>query len=139
MVYARYAEAVVQEGRETIEQFAARLYRFVDAHPVDRVIFDIRGNVGGSGENNRPLLHGAIRSDKLRKPGSLIALIDRGTFSAALMFARDLEEHTPVIFVGEAMGAKPNHYGDSHRIRLPHTGLTIRAATRYWQLGGPTG
>ena len=53
VVYARYAEAVVQEGRETIEQFAARLYRFVDAHPVDRVIFDIRGNVGGSGENNR--------------------------------------------------------------------------------------
>ena len=36
------------------------------------------------------------------------------------------------------MGAKPNHYGDSRRIRLPHTGLTIRAATRYWQLGGPT-
>lgn len=137
-VYVRYAEAVVQEDHETIEQFAKRLYQFVDANPVERVIFDIRGNVGGNGENNRPLLHGAIRSDKLRKPGSLIALIDRGTFSAALMFARDLEEHTPVVFAGETMGAKPNHYGDSRMIRLPQTGLTIRAATRYWQLGGPT-
>ncbi len=36
------------------------------------------------------------------------------------------------------MGAKPNHYGDSRRLRLPNTGLTIRASTRYWQLSRPT-
>lgn len=138
LVYVRYAEVRVQEGRETIEEFAARLYRFIDQNPVERVVFDIRGNVGGNGEQNRPLLHGAIRSDKLRRPGSLFAIIDRGTFSAALMFAMDLERHTPVIFVGETMGAKPNHYGDSRRLRLPNTGLTIRASTRYWQLSRPT-
>ncbi len=138
LVYVRYAEVRVQEGRETIEEFAARLYGFIDENPVERVVFDIRGNVGGNGEQNRPLLHGAIRSDKLRRPGSLFALIDRGTFSAALMFAMDLEQHTPVVFVGETMGAKPNHYGDSRRLRLPNTGLTIRASTRYWQLSRPT-
>ncbi len=138
LVYVRYAEVRVQEGRETIEEFAERLYRFVDEHVVERVVFDIRGNVGGNGGQNRPLLHGAIRSDKLRQPGSLFAIIDRGTFSAALMFAMDLEQHTPVVFVGETMGAKPNHYGDSRRLRLPNTGLTIRASTRYWQLSRPT-
>ena len=138
LVYVRYAEVRVQEGLETIEEFAARLYRFIDQNPVERVVFDIRGNVGGNGEQNRPLLHGAIRSDKLRRPGALFAIIDRGTFSAALMFAMDLERHTPVIFVGETMGAKPNHYGDSRRLRLPNTGLTIRASTRYWQLSRPT-
>jgi hypothetical protein len=54
-----------------------------------------------------------------------------------MMFALDLEKHTSAIFVGEPTGARPNHYGDSRKIRLPNSGLTLRVSTLYWQYAGP--
>ena len=64
-------------------------------------------------------------------------IIGRNTFSAAMMFALDLEKHTNAIFVGEPTGARPNHYGDSRRMQLPGSGLTVRVSTLYWQYAGP--
>ena len=54
-----------------------------------------------------------------------------------MMFTLDLEKHTNAIFVGEPAGARPNHYGDSRKIRLPNSGLTLRVSTLYWQYAGP--
>jgi hypothetical protein len=41
------------------------------------------------------------------------------------------------VFVGEPTGARPNHYGDSRKIQLPNSGLTVRTSTLYWQYSGP--
>ena len=79
-----------------------------------------------------------IRCPEVREPGSLFVIIGRGTFSAAMMFAIDLEKHTNAVFVGEPTGSSLNHYGDSRKVQLPNTGLTIRASTLYWQYSGPT-
>jgi hypothetical protein len=122
---------------ETIEAFALRLADFVAAHDVDRLVIDLRFNRGGSGELNHPLLHALIRSPELREVGSLYAIIGRATFSAAMMFALDLEQHTPVLFVGEPAGSRPNHYGDSRKLELPNSGLTVRLSSLYWQYSKP--
>lgn len=136
-LYVRYREVLDEEEGEAIHEFAERLFRFLEERPVERLILDIRGNPGGNGGLNRPLVHGIIRSRELWEPGRLFALIDRGTFSAALMFAAALEDHTPVVFVGEPTGARPNGYGDSRKLELPNSGITIRASTLYWQLTDP--
>lgn len=136
-VYFRYREVLDEESGEPIHRFAERLFQFIEDHPVERLIIDVRGNPGGNGGLNRPLVHGLIRSTKLWEPGRLFAIIDRGTFSAAMMFAAALEDHTPVIFVGEPTGARPNHYGDSRKLRLPNSGITVRVSTLYWQLTDP--
>lgn len=135
-VYARYRE-VQDDGGQTVAEYAERLFAHVARRGADRLIVDVRGNPGGNGDLNRPLLLGAIRAERLWKPGGLIVLMDRGTFSAALMFAADFETFTPALFVGETTGGAPNHFGDSRRLRLPETGLTIRASTRYWQMTHP--
>jgi len=136
IVYLAYNE-VYDEGDETLDAFADRLFRFIDANPVDALVVDIRGNPGGNNSRNRPLLMGLIRSAKLREPGRLFVIAGRGTFSAAMMFALDVEKYTNAIFVGEPTGARPNHYGDSRKVTLPNSGLTVRVSTIHWQYSDP--
>jgi len=135
-VYWQYNEVGDGEG-ESMADFADRLFGFIDTERVDRLIIDLRWNRGGSNGFNQPLLHHILRSEKLSRPGALFAITGGGTFSAAMMFAVDLERHTSVLFAGEPTGSRPNHYGDSRRLRLPNSGLTVRVSTLYWQYSNP--
>jgi hypothetical protein len=135
-VYCQYNE-VYDMADESIANFAVRLGDYIASHGIQRLIIDLRFNSGGDNTLNRSLLHALIRSPALREPGSLFVITGRGTFSAAMMFAIDLEKHTNAIFVGEPTGASPNHYGDSRKVRLPNSGITIRVSTLYWQYAGP--
>jgi hypothetical protein len=135
-VYARYREVMDDPG-EPVHEFASALFRHVEETHAERLILDLRGNVGGNGFLNRPLMLGITRAERLWRPGGLFALIDRGTFSAALMLASDLETRTPTLFAGEKTGGAPNGYGDSRRRVLPNTGLTIRVSSLYWQTTDP--
>jgi hypothetical protein len=49
------------------------------------------------------------------------------------MLADALEKYTNVTFVGEPSGSKGNAYGDSRKITLPNSGMTVRASIYYWQ------
>ncbi len=128
---------VLNAKEETLASFAERMFRFIDEHPVEKLIVDMRDNYGGNNSLNEPLLHGLIRAKKLQAPGSLFVLVGRRTFSAAMMFAIDLEQHTNAIFLGEPTGAAPNSYGDSRKIALPESGLLLRVSTLYWQYSDP--
>jgi hypothetical protein len=136
IVYMQYNEVYDRED-ESLDAFTDRLISFIDANPVEALVLDIRGNPGGNNARNRPLLRGLIGCAELAEPGRLFVIAGRGTFSAAMMLAVDLEKLTNTIFVGEPTGASPNGYGDSRKIRLPHSGLTIRASTLHWQYSDP--
>ena len=134
--YARYLE-VRDDEKQSVSQFADSLFAAMEAARADRLVLDVRGNLGGNGFLNRPLVQHVIRAERLWQPAGLWALVDRGTFSAAVMLAADLESWTPTLFVGEKTGGHPNSYGDSRRILLPNSGLTVRVSSLYWQLTGP--
>jgi hypothetical protein len=136
VLYARYREVYDDPG-QTIAQFADSLFGALDKGEADRLILDLRGNVGGNGFLNQPIVRGIIGTRALQRPGSLFVLADRGTFSAAMMLLAQLEKETPAVIVGEKSGATPNGYGDSRRIRLPATGLTLRVSSLYWQMSDP--
>lgn len=135
-VYVQY-NSVADAPDETIARFAERLRAFVDSAPVDRVVLDLRLNRGGDGTLNPPLLLSLIRSPKLEGPGRLFVVIGRSTFSAAQFLVHDLEAYTDAVFVGEPTAGKPNAYGDSRRITLPNSGVTVRASIFYWQRTHP--
>ncbi|HYO78995.1 MAG TPA: S41 family peptidase, partial [Thermoanaerobaculia bacterium] len=122
---------------ERLAAFAARMFRFIDEHPVERLVIDMRENYGGNHGLNRSLVHGLIRSKKLQAPGSVIALVGRRTYSAASMFAVDLERNTNTIFVGEPTAGSPNGWGDPRKIVLPESGLVVYVSALYWQLSHP--
>jgi hypothetical protein len=136
VLYACYRE-VLDDPDETVAAFSDSLFGALGRNGADRLVLDLRGNVGGNGFLNRPLVRGVLSAPELRRPGGLFVLADRGTFSAAMMLLADLESLTPAVFVGETSGASPNGYGDSRRVRLPNSGLTVRASTLYWQMTDP--
>jgi tetratricopeptide (TPR) repeat protein len=132
-LYVQYNE-VNNKNNETIEDFSKRLFAFVEANPVDRFVFDMRLNRGGNNALNKPLLLNIIKSHKIDQKGKLFAIVGRSTFSAAQNMVNDLERFTNTIFVGEPSGSKLNHYGDSRRITLSNSGITVRVSTILWQV-----
>jgi hypothetical protein len=97
------------------------------------LVLDLRLNRGGNGTLNRPLLVSLIKARKLEGPGKQFVIIGRSTFSAAQFLVNDLERYTEAVFVGEPSGGKVNSYGDSRKITLPHSGITVRVSVYWWQ------
>jgi hypothetical protein len=103
---------------------------------VARVVVDLRHNRGG---DNTTMAHfeDVLRDRAINRPGRLVLLIGRITFSAAANFATDLEQSSAATFAGEAMGGSPNLYGDARAVALPYGGQSVFVATRYWQRSTP--
>ena len=132
LVYVQYNQVANKED-ESIGQFADRLRALVDSAPATRVVLDLRLNRGGNGSLNRPLLLSLIRSRNLEGTGKLFVVIGRSTFSAAQFLVNELEQYTDAVFVGEPSGGKANSYGDSRKITLPNSKITVRVSTLWWQ------
>lgn len=111
---------------------AQRVLRLAKQRKVRRVVVDVRLNPGGDNHTYAALLQ-ALRSRWVDRPGRLVVLISRSTFSAAENFIADLERHTKAVFVGEDSGGSPNLYGDVTAVALPTAGVSVNIATQYWQ------
>ena len=111
---------------------AHQVLRLAKRKKVRRVVVDVRLNPGGDNHTYAPLF-AVLRSKAVNRPGRLVVLISRSTFSAAENFITDLERRTRAVFVGETSGGSPNLYGDVTGVELPAAGLNVDIATRYWQ------
>jgi hypothetical protein len=127
VVFVGYNMTVGSTGPE-----ARRVLRLARQKRVRRIVVDVRLNPGGDNHTYAPLL-AVLRSKAVNRPGRLVVLISRSTFSAAENFITDLERRTRAVFVGETSGGSPNLYGDATGVELPAAGLNVDIATRYWQ------
>jgi hypothetical protein len=118
---------------ETLAHFAERLHTEVAATRPEKMAIDLRLNRGGDGTLIVPLIRAIIQSETIDRQGRLFAITGPATFSAAQMLVDALEKYTNVTFVGEPTGSRGNAFGDSRKITLPHSGITVRAAIYYWQ------
>ena len=118
---------------ETLAHFAQRLHDEIAASKPEKVAIDLRLNRGGDGTLIVPLVRALIQSENIDRTGHLFAIIGPATFSAAQMLADALEKYTNATFVGGPSGSKGNTYGDSRKIILPNSRITVRAAIYYWQ------
>ncbi|MEW6734041.1 MAG: tetratricopeptide repeat protein [Acidobacteriota bacterium] len=124
---------VGNKENETLAEFCERVFKFVETNSVERFILDLRLNRGGDGTLILPLIVGLIKANKIDQPGRFFTIIGRSTWSAAQFILNELEKYTKVIFVGEPSGSRGNHFGDSRKIILPNSGLTVRVSIYYWQ------
>ncbi len=114
------------------EPIAGFMNRAVDtAHHYDaqKIVIDLRHNMGGSNDVNRSVLLALLRWSKSKDYGKVFVIMGRHTYSAAMMLAVRLEEFVQVVFVGEDTGGKPEHIGDSRKFQLPNSKLTLRVST----------
>ncbi|NER13483.1 tetratricopeptide repeat protein [Leptobacterium flavescens] len=96
----------------------------------EKIILDLRHNRGGSGDVNRAVRLALQRWPKISTFGNVFVIVGRHSYSAAILLALDMERNFNVIFLGEEMGGRPGHIGDSQRYRLPHSGLTLRISVK---------
>jgi tetratricopeptide (TPR) repeat protein len=111
---------------------------FIQTHEVEKCALDLRWNAGGNWGRARHLLRAIIRADKINRRGKLFTIISPQTFSAAVLLAVDLEQHTQTLFVGEPTGGKPNGYGELRRFRLPNSSLEVRYSAWKYQTSSPS-
>jgi C-terminal processing protease CtpA/Prc len=124
---------VADTPEESLAHFATRLHDEIATAKPEKVAIDLRLNRGGDATLMVPLVRALIQSERIDRKDRLFVIIGPATFSAAQMLADALEEYTNVTFVGEPSGSKGNAYGDSRKLILPNSGMTVRASIYYWQ------
>jgi hypothetical protein len=130
-IYFQYNRCA-NDRDQPFEQFAAEMFRFMDANAVQRVVIDLRYNGGGNSTIIRPFMDGMRNRSALNTPETFFALIGAGTFSSALMNAIDLDTQTNATLLGEGTGGKPNGYGEVRDFSLPNSGLRVQYSTRFF-------
>ncbi len=129
-VYAQ-VNRVQDAAAEPMAAFTERLFAFVDTHPIDKLVLDLRWNDGGNTFLSLPLLHHIVASP-LNRRGSLFVIIGRRTFSAAQNMASFLDLHTEAIFVGEPTGSSPSFVGETWHWTLPYSGVEMNVSDLRW-------
>jgi hypothetical protein len=135
-VYFQF-NGVGDDPAEPFEPFCRRLFDFIDAHNVERLVVDLRWNSGGNTFLTLELLHGILARPTIARRGHLFVIIGRKTFSAAQNAATFLERHTNAVFVGEPTGSSPNFVGETSPFVLPYSKLEVNVSDLYWQSSWP--
>lgn len=128
--------AILQNPEDSLAAFLARAITTADSGNAVRLVLDLRLNGGGNGQWNRDIVRALIKS-RYDAPGRLLVITGRRTWSAAGMLIDDLENFSDAMFVGEPSAARGNGYGDSQRLMLPNSHITVRVSTLYWQFWDP--
>jgi len=121
----------VNEGSYiSISAFSNELQEILDKDLVDRVIVDLRHNLGGDIGTFGPLFNLLADHPSLRQPNSVYLLIGRWTYSAAGIFTDRLRARTSVVLVGEPSGAGLRFYADNRGVILPKSRIEVRVSSR---------
>lgn len=121
----------ITDGDIPLAEFVARTLAMAEENDA-KLVIDIRNNFGGSGGLNKTLVMSLIQSEELNQYNRTFVLTGRRTFSAAQMLVNELEQYTRVSLVGEPTGSRPDHFGDPKKVRLEHSGLTLRVSRLHW-------
>jgi hypothetical protein len=104
---------------------------FVDQHPVDRFVIDLRSNEGGDSRLIEPLLVGLAARPALA--GKIYAIIGMHTFSSGMMAAMDLKRRVHATLVGGPSASRPTGYGEIVLMTLPHSKLKVQYSTKLFE------
>ncbi len=131
-LYVRQS-SVFDDANETLKQFYKRLFKFIDTHNVEKLVYDVRLNGGGNNYNNLPLIKGLMARPKINKKGSFYFIIGRETYSACQNLTNEITRYTEAILVGEPTSENINFYGDARPVELPNSKITAYLSYLWWQ------
>lgn len=126
-------------GFGAFRNLAAEMFRLIRKPPYIKpptwnLIIDLRRNGGGNSMVIDAIYWHINRRPELLRPGHLIVLVGRGTFSSAMMNAVQLRNRYGAVLIGEPTGGSPNSYGEIKPLTLPHSRLTLMYSTQYFEL-----
>ena len=116
---------------QSLAAFGERIRERAAATNPRAIILDVRLNRGGNQELRFPFIADLIKAED--SDTRLYVLSWRGAFSATQPILDDVALFTDAVLIGEPASSKPNGYGDSYRILLPNSGITVRTSIKYHQ------
>lgn len=130
--YIQY-DRCMEDPKKPMVVFAREVGDAFQQYPIQRVIVDLRTNIGGNSEVIGPLLH-TLKSHRHQSEAVYI-LIGPETISSGLMAAVRLRHELNARLVGEDTGGALGSYGNIQYFRLPHSKITIEYSIKYFDLG----
>lgn len=118
---------------QAFADFVKAMFDYADAHPVQRVVVDLRFNGGGNSEVINPLVRRLQDRPALSRHGHLYALIGPGTFSSAMMAALSFQRKLGAILVGEPLAENQNSYGEVRVLTLPNSQVPVWYSTKFFR------
>jgi len=131
-VYVRQSQ-IQDDPSESIPFFYKRVFDFIEANDVERLVIDVRLNGGGNNYKNKPIVTGIIESKKINQVGKLFVILGRRTFSACQNLVNEFDNYTNAIFIGEPTSENINFYGDNNRVVLPNSKIPAYLSFAWWQ------
>ena len=114
--------------------FSESIYNFIEKHQSNSLIIDLRDNYGGDFFMGMILTSWLNTSDFINWKSNVYVLVDRVTYSAAMVNAVQFKQLLNAKIVGEPTGANPNGYQDLGQFNLPNSKLLITYTKRKFRL-----
>jgi C-terminal processing protease CtpA/Prc len=129
----KYGDKEKAKTMPSFGDFRKKIISTINNVPLNKMVFDMRFNSGGSSPQGTDLIHELMLKEKINKKGKLFVVVGRSTFSSAIINAMDFKSKTRAILVGEETGGKPNHFGEVKSFTLPSSGLKVSYSTKYFR------
>lgn len=121
------------EKLPSFKEFEERIFSTIEDQPIDKIVFDMRYNVGGSSLQGTALIEKLAKILEFNPTIKMYVVLGRSTFSSAILNAMDFKRLTNAIFVGEETAGKPNHFGEVKSVELPQSKLSLNYSTKYFK------
>ncbi|WP_405571637.1 hypothetical protein [Winogradskyella sp. Asnod2-B02-A] len=118
----------------SFQEFENKVLETLEKEPVQKLIFDMRFNKGGSSYLAQNLIKKIAENKNINTKERLFVVIGNSTYSSAIWNTIDFKKWTNATIIGEETSGKPNHYGYVKYFYLPYSNMKITFSTEYYEL-----
>ena len=131
-LYFQYNVCAEQPGTTWVG-FLSSLDQAIQTQPVEKIIIDLRRNLGGSPSPLGMIIRQLEKYPHLTQQGRIFALIGKKTFSSGVYLTSLLQQKVNATLVGEPTAQGPNFYASPRQLVLPNSGIIIEYSKAYWE------
>ncbi len=131
-LYFQYNVCAEQPGT-TWAGFLSSLDQAIQTQPVEKIIIDLRRNLGGSPAPLNMIIRQLEKYPYLTQRGKVFVLIGNKTFSSGVYLTSLLQQKVNATLIGEPTAQGPNFYASPRQLVLPNSGIIIEYSKAYWE------
>ncbi len=128
--YDKYTIGDNNADYPVFNDFLSEMKVLIDSSDIDKLVIDLRNNGGGDSRLITSFIEMIAKNDELNKKGKIFVIVGRKTFSGGVSAASDITTKLEAISIGEPTGGLVNCTGNTRRVALPNSKLTISYATK---------
>lgn len=122
----------------SFNEFSDRVIKTLKEEPIEKLVFDMRYNGGGSSRQGTQLINEISQLDNINNQNKIFVVIGRKTFSSAILNTIDFLEKTDATIIGESTAGKASHFGELKHFTPKHSNIDIHYSTKYFYCSGGT-